>query len=89
MLPGNADRMIMGTDNESLRRILNGYDHVYPGFRELLDDFFRSYISFDSDKTCKHEWNRINIHKIGQRFECHKCLGLVECRNCLGQNILV
>ena len=76
ILPGNADLMIMGTDKKSLQRIANAYDHVYPGFRELLDDWFREYISFDRDKFCEHEWNKINIHKIGERFECRKCLGL-------------
>ncbi len=78
ILPGNADRMIMGSDDESLKRIVNVYDHVYPGFRELLDDSFRKYISFDRDKSCDHEWRKINIHKIGKRFECRKCLGLTE-----------
>ncbi|MGH9975726.1 MAG: hypothetical protein ACRD8Z_07810 [Nitrososphaeraceae archaeon] len=81
MLPGNADRMIMGTDNESLERIVDACDHVYPGFRELLDNSFRKYISFDWDKTCDHEWHKVFIHKIGERFECRKCLGLVEERD--------
>jgi hypothetical protein len=94
ILPGNSDRMIMGTDNESFERILNGYDHVYPDFRELLDGSFSKYISFNMDKSCDHEWHRVNIHKMeksktGERFQCRKCLGLVECTNCLGQNILV
>jgi hypothetical protein len=80
ILPGNADRMIMGTDNESLERILHGYDHAYPGFRTVLDDSFREYSSFNwsKSKSCDHEWHRVNIHKIGERFECRKCLGLVE-----------
>jgi hypothetical protein len=94
ILPGNADRMIMGTDNESLERMLNGYDYVYPGFRELFDGSFRNYISFDNDKSCEHEWHKVNIHKMeksktGERFQCRKCLGLVECTNCLGRSILV
>jgi hypothetical protein len=94
ILPGNADRMIMGTDNESLERILNGYDRVYPDFRETLDGSFSKYISFNMDKSCDHEWHRVSIHKMeksrtGKRFQCHKCLGLVECTNCLGRSILV
>lgn len=78
ILPGSPDRMIMGKDQESLEKIASAYNTVYPGFSELLDDSFRKYISFDRDKSCEHEWHRINIHKIGERFECRKCLGLVE-----------
>lgn len=89
ILPGNSDRMIMGTDQNSSEKITNAYKTVYPGFSELLDDSFRKYISFDMDKSCEHEWRKINIHKIGTRFECRKCLGLVECTNCLGLNMLV
>ncbi len=76
ILPGNADLMIMGADNKSLQRIANAYDHVYPGFCKLLDEWFRKYISFGRDKFCEHEWKKVNIHKIGERFECRKCLGL-------------
>jgi hypothetical protein len=91
IIPGNPDRMIMGTDNESLENLVNAYDHVYPDFRELLDDSFKKYSNFnwDNSLSCDHEWNRVNIHKIGERFECRKCLGLVVCRRCLGLNVLV
>ena len=68
----------MGPDDELLKKIVNVYDHVYPGFRELLDSSFSQYVSFDWDKSCDHEWHKVNIHKIGKRFECRKCLGLAE-----------
>ena len=82
ILPGSPDRMIMGKDQESLEKITSAYNIAYPGFSELLDDRFRKYISFHRirrrGKSCKHEWHRINIHKIGERSECSKCLGLAE-----------
>jgi hypothetical protein len=83
--------MIMGTDNESFENIVNAYDYVYPDFRELMDDSFKKYSNFNWNKSlsCDHEWHRVNIHKIGERFECRKCLGLVVCRRCLGLNVLV
>ena len=70
----------MGKDNESFEKITSAYSQVYPGFSELLDDSFRKYIkyNFDRDKTCDHEWRRVEIHKIGERFECRKCSGLLE-----------
>lgn len=72
------NRLIMGLDNQLLMKIINAYDHVYPGFRELLDESFREYIKFDRDISCDHEWHKVFIHKIGERFECSKCLGLME-----------
>jgi hypothetical protein len=91
IIPGNPDRMIMGTDNESFESLVNAYDHVYPDFRELLDNSFKRYSNFNWSKSlsCDHEWHRVNIHKIGERFECRKCLGLVVCRRCLDLNVLV
>jgi hypothetical protein len=78
ILPGNADRMAMGTDNESFEKIINAYDRIYTNFRESLDGSFKKYIHFDMNKSCDHEWRKIDIHKIGKRFECVKCLGLAE-----------
>ena len=70
----------MGSDKslKSLNRIVNAYDNIYPDLRELLDDSFRKYASFDRDKSCDHDWCKIDIHKLGKRFECIKCLGLAE-----------
>jgi len=72
--------MIMGHNNKLLETIIDAYNHVYPGFSELLDDGFRKYISFDwsKSKSCDHEWRKVKIHKIGERFACRKCLGLLE-----------
>jgi hypothetical protein len=74
----STNRLIMGLDSQLLEKIMNAYDQAYPGFRELLDDSFREHIRFSRDNSCDHEWHKINVHKIGVRFECHKCLGLVE-----------
>jgi hypothetical protein len=43
-----------------------------------LDDGFRNYICFNREKSCNHNWRKITVHKIGNRFECRKCLGLAE-----------
>jgi hypothetical protein len=74
----STNRLVMGLDNQLLKKIINSYDQVYPGFREVLDNMFREYIRFNNDISCDHEWHKIFVHKIGERFECHKCLGLVE-----------
>jgi hypothetical protein len=76
----STNQLIMGLNNKLLEKIIDAYNNVYPGFSELLDYGFRKYISFDwsKSKSCDHEWRKVNIHKIGERFECRKCLGVVE-----------
>jgi hypothetical protein len=76
----STNQLIMGLNNKLLEKIIDGYNNVYPGFSELLDYGFRKYISFDwsKSKSCDHEGHKVKIHKIGDRFECSKCLGLVE-----------
>ena len=68
---------MMGLDNQLLEKVINAYDQVYPGFREVLDNLFREYIRFNRDVSCEHEWHKVFIHKIGECFECCKCLGLL------------
>jgi hypothetical protein len=83
LLPGGIDvyRISLGIDNKSFDKVNSAYNNVYPGFSEFLDDRFRKYIGsvkpFE-DKSCDHEWHKVTIHKIGERFECRKCLGLIE-----------
>jgi hypothetical protein len=74
----STNRLLMGFDNKLLEKIINAYNNVYPGFSEVLDRSFEEYIRFDINKSCDHEWHEVFVHKIGKRFECRKCLGLVE-----------
>jgi hypothetical protein len=74
----NADRLIMGLDSKSMDKITSAYNNVYSGLSEVLDYSFREYISFNTNKSCNHKWHRVDIHKVGKRLECRKCLGLVE-----------
>jgi len=81
-ISGSVDvyKISLGGNNKSFDKVKNAYNNVYPGFSEFLDDSFRKYVvsSLVSFESCDHEWRKVNIHKIGDRFECRKCLGLVE-----------
>jgi hypothetical protein len=29
-------------------------------------------------ELCDHEWHKVKVHKIGDRYECRKCFGLAK-----------
>ena len=80
-LPENMDfyRIIIGGDNTSFDKLYNAYNNVYPNFSEFTDNRFKEYVSSVKPfKSCDHEWHKVKVHKIGDRHECRKCLGLAK-----------
>jgi len=80
-LPEKLDfyRIIIGGDNTSFDKLYNAYNNVYPNFSEFADNKFKEYLSSVKPfKFCDHEWLKVKVHKIGDRYECRKCLGLAK-----------
>lgn len=80
-LPESIDfyRIIFGSDNVSFEKLYNAYNNVYPGFSEFMNNSFKNYVnSVEPFEACDHEWRKVKVHKIGDRHECRKCLGLAK-----------
>lgn len=79
-LPESMDlyRIIFGSDNMSFDKLYNAYNNVYPGFSGFMDNSFKNYVAREPFESCDHEWRKVKVHKIGDRHECRKCLGLAK-----------
>lgn len=80
-LPEGMDiyQISLGRDNQSFDKIHNAYNNVYPGFSEFIDKSFKDHVrSAVPFEPCDHEWRKVKVHKIGDRHECRKCLGLAK-----------
>lgn len=80
-LPEGMDiyQISLGSDNQSFDKIHNAYNNVYPGFSEFIDKSFKDHVrSAVPFEPCDHEWRKVKVHKIGDRHECRKCLGLAK-----------
>jgi hypothetical protein len=63
----------------TLERISDAYKKVYPKMSKSLDEGYLEFCDILSNKgqitnnNCSHKWEKIFLHKIGDRYLCRKC----------------
>jgi hypothetical protein len=72
------NQFYINKNQNPLQDLINAYNRIYPKLYDLFEKGYREYVSMTPEARCDHEWETINIHKIGEGYRCHKCLHTIE-----------
>jgi hypothetical protein len=74
------ERGYFEVNERALKKISKAYKKVYPNIAEPIE---KRYLKFcnsilttrakNKNNNCSHKWEKIDVHKIGDRYLCHKC----------------
>ncbi len=68
-----AHRIPPELQESALEELTIAYRNVYPHVYRMIEEGYKTYTTIEDLGDCMHQWRRIDIHKIGKRYECKKC----------------
>jgi hypothetical protein len=72
------DQFYISKNENPLQDLIDAYNRIHPKLYDLFEKGYREYVGMKPEARCDHEWETINIHKIGEGYKCHKCLHTIE-----------
>ena len=72
------NQFYISKNQNPLQDLIDAYNRIYPNLYDSFEKGYREHVSMKPKARCDHEWETINIHKMGEGYKCHKCLHTIE-----------